>query len=388
VRPVFECAQCGHCCHGVATVSLTPEEQTRVAEFLGLTKEELFQKYLIYNGNRVEMKIVDGHCIFYGKDNLCKIHPVKPFHCRRWPLHPSILNDENAWLAIKADCPGFRKDATYEEVVTLICSRSFLNVTCPFDLLVEQYLDTVLKSRLNLEIGLNGGILDKFSVQDFERVNDILKKNDLKVTIHGPFTDLPLGSVNSSIRKAVINTLKKAIDITRIFGSKTMVIHTGFDPKHHGEYEKAWGERAKESLFELIDHANQKAPNVKLLVENTFEYDPRLHEDIFATFAQEAVGFCFDLAHQVVFSKCSMDEWLRSCGDRLMELHLHDNHGKSDEHLAVGRGRLDFDSLFKWLKEHKKLPILTIEAHNEDAVMPAIRAVSNLLKKYLNTSLK
>jgi len=33
-------------------------------------------------------------CIFYGDNGLCRIHPVKPFDCRHWPLHPSILGDE------------------------------------------------------------------------------------------------------------------------------------------------------------------------------------------------------------------------------------------------------------------------------------------------------
>ncbi len=122
---IFECKMCGHCCHGEATVSVSPKEQKKIAEFLNLSVEELKKRYLRPKGNITEMKIVDGHCIFYGKDGLCTIHPVKPIHCKRWPLHPSILGDENAWKAIKADCPGFSKDATYDEVKDLV--RSVLN---------------------------------------------------------------------------------------------------------------------------------------------------------------------------------------------------------------------------------------------------------------------
>ncbi len=78
------------------------------------------EKFLLTKGNRTEMKVIDGHCIFYGNDGLCKIHPVKPFHCRQWPLHPSILGDPNAYEAIKKDCPGFRDDASYEEICQLV----------------------------------------------------------------------------------------------------------------------------------------------------------------------------------------------------------------------------------------------------------------------------
>ncbi len=103
---------------------MTPEEQTRIAKFLGLSMDELLEKYGVIKGNRVEMKVVDGHCIFYGDDGLCRIHEVKPFQCRRWPLHPSILGDEAAWRAIKADCPGFDEDAEYEDVCRLVKERA------------------------------------------------------------------------------------------------------------------------------------------------------------------------------------------------------------------------------------------------------------------------
>ena len=120
---VFECRCCGHCCHGEATVSVTEEEQEAIAAFLNLSRAELTDMYLLAKAHCTEMKVIDGHCIFYGKDGLCAIHPVKPFHCRRWPLHPSILADEAAWKAIRADCPGFREDATYEEVCSLIMEK-------------------------------------------------------------------------------------------------------------------------------------------------------------------------------------------------------------------------------------------------------------------------
>ncbi len=119
-REIFQCRCCGHCCHGESTVSLTQEEVERIASHLGLSEAALLEQYLVRKGKRTEMKTVDGHCIFYGEDGLCSIHPVKPFHCRRWPLHPSILDDEGAWEAIRADCPGFSKQATYQEVCALV----------------------------------------------------------------------------------------------------------------------------------------------------------------------------------------------------------------------------------------------------------------------------
>ena len=234
--------------------------------------------------------------------------------------------------------------------------REKVHITCPFNLLMEKYLNVVVDLGLNLEIGL-----DKYG---------------LTASIHGPFTDLPLGASNREVREAVGEVFKKALDVAKIFNSNTMVIHTGFDPKHHGTPNQEWLERAVHTLRSLLDLCQKSGP--RLLVENTFEYDPWLIKGLFSIFPEDVLGFCFDLAHQKVFSKTSMDTWLHACGKRLGELHLHDNRGEQDEHLAVGQGSLDFQALFRWLVQNHKRPILTIEAHSEDAVIPAMLAVERL----------
>jgi hypothetical protein len=114
---------CGHCCCGEGTVSLSEEEQIRIASYLGMEPADFLQKLCVQKGKRIEMRIKDGHCVFLGQENLCAIHPVKPFHCRQWPLHPGILNDPNAWEAIKSDCPGFDSAATYEMACDLVRSN-------------------------------------------------------------------------------------------------------------------------------------------------------------------------------------------------------------------------------------------------------------------------
>jgi hypothetical protein len=85
-------------------------------DHLGISMAEVCKKYWRQNGNTVQMKIVNGHCIFY--DNGCTIHSGKPWRCTQWPLHPSILSDENNFTAIKDSCPGLNSKLTYEEFCT------------------------------------------------------------------------------------------------------------------------------------------------------------------------------------------------------------------------------------------------------------------------------
>jgi sugar phosphate isomerase/epimerase len=77
------------------------------------------------------------------------------------------------------------------------------------------------------------------------------------------------------------------------------------------------------------------------------------------------VGCCFDIGHQFVFGKVSLDSWIDMLGPYIGQLHLHDNSGSKDEHLPLGSGKIDFYPLIGFLKKRKKLPLITLEPHKE-----------------------
>jgi hypothetical protein len=117
---IFECQQCGYCCQGETTVSLTGDDLQRMVRYLGLPEEEVREKYLRVTGSVIQMKIVDGHCIFY--DRGCTVHPGKPWRCSQWPLHPSILRDPGNFQAISASCPGIRAAVGYERFCAVLAA--------------------------------------------------------------------------------------------------------------------------------------------------------------------------------------------------------------------------------------------------------------------------
>ena len=113
VSDIFVCQQCGYCCQGETTVSLDEDDQKRMVEHLGLDRKEVARRYWRQTGNTIQMKTVNGHCIFY--DNGCTIHAGKPWRCTQWPLHPSMLSDKMNYEVIKESCPGINPDLSYEE---------------------------------------------------------------------------------------------------------------------------------------------------------------------------------------------------------------------------------------------------------------------------------
>ena len=82
---------------------------------LGISRKEMQTKYWRINGNIVQMQVKDGHCIFYDKNTGCSVHAGRPWRCRQWPLHPSMLADENNYTAITASCPGFKPHLDYQQ---------------------------------------------------------------------------------------------------------------------------------------------------------------------------------------------------------------------------------------------------------------------------------
>lgn len=110
---LFTCRRCGFCCQGETTVSLNDEDCRRMAAILGVSLEELFARYLRRSGSCVQMRTVDGHCIFY--DHGCLVHRARPRLCAQWPLHPAILKDESNYGAIGASCPGLETSLSYPE---------------------------------------------------------------------------------------------------------------------------------------------------------------------------------------------------------------------------------------------------------------------------------
>ncbi len=113
IQEIFKCTQCGYCCHGETTVSLDETDQKRMVSALDLPEAEVREKYWRVTGNVVQMKIVDGHCIFYEKG--CTVHKGRPWRCAQWPMHPSMIADKNNYLTISESCPGINTKISYEE---------------------------------------------------------------------------------------------------------------------------------------------------------------------------------------------------------------------------------------------------------------------------------
>jgi len=53
-------------------------------------------------------------------------------------------------------------------------------------------------------------------------------------------------------------------------------------------------------------------------------------------------------------------------------VHIHDNHGETDEHLGLGKGNIPLEAVFSDLKKHSPDAIWALEAEG-DGLLQSIR---------------
>jgi sugar phosphate isomerase/epimerase len=78
--------------------------------------------------------------------------------------------------------------------------------------------------------------------------------------------------------------------------------------------------------------------------------------------AVPALRFHLDVGHAFIENRMQgMRDYIDAFGDRLAHVHMHDNHGKWDEHLPLGMGKIDFRKVVRFLKEINYEKTITFE---------------------------
>jgi Fe-S-cluster containining protein len=106
----FSCQPgCTRCCTQKGWVYLGVEDVSRLAAFLGMSEDEVHQRYVYSTKHSSRLlKPRKGHCPFLKADG-CSVHPAKPTQCRVFPFWPELLEDKKEMKATAQWCPGIGK---------------------------------------------------------------------------------------------------------------------------------------------------------------------------------------------------------------------------------------------------------------------------------------
>lgn len=252
-----------------------------------------------------------------------------------------------------------------------------IKVNAPALMLAEGLMEKFLYWRVHPEIGLDARVLDEIPGRKLEDMARRLKEAGLKASVHGPFFDLSPGALDRTVLEASRQRYQQALETAALFGPDQIVFHAAYEERRHWSFREDWVNISLETWRPLARRAQELG--MRLVLENTYEKTPAEIELLLAGLTPEGVGFCFDAGHSAAFGRVAALEWLEALWPYLAALHLHDNHGDRDEHLAIGQGRFDFAALFSWMVERGLRPrIITLEPHQEEQLWQGLTVLADL----------
>ena len=178
-----------------------------------------------------------------------------------------------------------------------------------------------------------------------------------------------IASLDIGVRNFSIEEIKRTLDIAKGLDAKLIVIHGGsFKQEEIKDYKKNL-KKARESLVKL----NQEFENsgVRLGIENlptkghsgttSCELPIYSKDLIYLINGLDNVGICFDIGHaNTLKNPIKFYEEISKSG-KIWDMHLHDNAGKRDSHLAIGKGNINWLEFLQELKKDNYKGYFSIE---------------------------
>jgi sugar phosphate isomerase/epimerase len=235
---------------------------------------------------------------------------------------------------------------------------------------LEENIDLIISYRFNVEIYFSSDCLDSCSPKEMSKVQKILEKKGILVSFHAPFMDLSPGGDDRLVREVTFKRMQQIVHLAGIFNPLVIVVHPGYDDLRYGDHVEAWIEQSAETWKRVIDSLSSN--NTVIALENIFEKRPDTLHALIQSIDSPRFRYCLDTGHFNMFSEIPFEQWFDKLGSYLAEIHLHDNHGESDEHLGIGQGNFDFSLLFSLLETNDSSPLLTIEGKNKEEIIKSL----------------
>jgi sugar phosphate isomerase/epimerase len=251
-------------------------------------------------------------------------------------------------------------------------------INAPYNM-IEQSLERILDLNVGIEVYANNNVLDELDMNKVKDMSRKLQDNGIACTVHAPFMDLSPGGFDKTIRAISRDKILKAVEMAHLLHAGSIVCHPGYDKWRvdaNPQLWQMWFESSIETWTEVIGAAKD---DLVVMLENIFEEIPASFIALFDYFKGKNLHFCFDSGHFNLFSSVPLEAWLVPLKDRIREMHLHDNHGKSDEHLPIGSGTFPFRELKAFLRQTKGNVTYTTEVHGVARAAEAIRSLREFL---------
>ena len=154
-----------------------------------------------------------------------------------------------------------------------------------------------------------------------------------------PFT---IAAADEGRRKAAVAEAVAALEVADTVPYRVLVLHCGVPDPYGTAADNHRGALVR-SLEELSPAAERR--NVRLAVEvipNELSTPSALVELVESDIEAPRLGICLDAGHARMMG--DVVDAIEACSGHLITTHLHDNRGRTDDHLVPGKGVIDWDA--------------------------------------------
>jgi len=215
---------------------------------------------------------------------------------------------------------------------------------------------------------------DGFHTLNMQRVSmlkNIGESYGLKYSVHAPFADINIASPSKPMLKATLKRLEKSISCASALNAYLWIFHPGLKTGISMFYPcMDWLQNFKTTRL-LLKIAGDYG--VKIAIENVPEPYPFLMKSVedFTKFYEEInedIGLVFDVGHANLNGQ--IEQFLKAFADKIVHIHAHDNNGKSDQHLGIAYGSIDWKNVANTLKRisYDKIVIIESVEHVEESM--------------------
>lgn len=161
--------------------------------------------------------------------------------------------------------------------------------------------------------------------------------------VNGTWKDgLSLAASDEVRRKAAIDETLATLDVAAAIPYQVLVLHCGVPQPYAAQGDNHVGSLVK-SLEELSPVAQRYGVRMAIeVIPNALSTPSALVDLIESDIDAAGLGICMDVGHARMMG--DVVDAIETCSGYLVTTHLHDNRGRTDDHLVPGKGVIDWDA--------------------------------------------
>jgi sugar phosphate isomerase/epimerase len=153
---------------------------------------------------------------------------------------------------------------------------------------------------------------------------------------------ITLAAGDEASRKRAVEEAQAVLDVADIAPYQTLVVHAGV-PAPYGTAAENNRASMRRSLEELAPIADKHGVRIAVeVIPNQMSGPTALVDLIEEELELPNIGICMDVGHARLMG--DVVDAIETCSGHIITTHLHDNRGKSDDHLVPGQGAIDWDA--------------------------------------------